>query len=66
MSQMGLTGAIMLDLTTWCLNEYHVGIPMGMNCAPLLTDPSLYSCKIELIQKLLNSGRKIHLLWSST
>ena len=35
-----------------------VGIPMGTNCAPLLTDIFLYSYEAEFIQSLLSTGRK--------
>ena len=36
-----------------------VGIPMGTNCAPLLTDVFLYSYEAEFIQSLLSTGKKI-------
>ena len=35
-----------------------VGIPMGTNCAPLLTDIFLYSYEAEFIQSLLSAGKK--------
>ena len=35
-----------------------VGIPMGTNCAPLLTDIFLYSHEAEFIQSLLSAGKK--------
>ena len=35
-----------------------VGIPMGTNCAPLLTDIFLYSYEAECVQSLLSTGRK--------
>ena len=35
-----------------------VGIPMGTNCAPLLTDIFLYSYEAEFIQSLLSTGKK--------
>ena len=35
-----------------------IGIPMGTNCAPLLTDIFLYSYEAEFIQSLLSFGRK--------
>ena len=35
-----------------------VGIPMGTNCAPLLSDIFLYSYEAEFIQSLLSTGRK--------
>ena len=35
-----------------------IGIPMGTNCAPLLTDIFLYSYEAEFIQSLLSTGRK--------
>jgi hypothetical protein len=33
-------------------------IPMGMNCAPLLTDLFLYSYEAEFIQKLQQEKKK--------
>ena len=33
-----------------------VGIPMGTNCAPLLSDIFLYSYEAEFIQSLLSTG----------
>ena len=36
-----------------------VGIPMGTNCAPLLTDLFLYSYESEFLQKLVKHN-KIH------
>ena len=36
-----------------------VGIPMGINCAPLLADIFLYSYEAEFIQSLLSTGKKI-------
>jgi hypothetical protein len=33
--------------------QQSVGIPMGTNCAPLLTDLFLYSYEAEFVQKLL-------------
>ena len=35
-----------------------IGIPMGMNCTPLLADIFLYSCEAEFIQSLLSAGKK--------
>ena len=35
-----------------------IGIPMGTNCAPLLTDIFLYSYEAEFIQSLLSAGKK--------
>ena len=35
-----------------------IGIPMGTNCAPLLTDIFLYSYDAEFIQSLLSVGKK--------
>ena len=35
-----------------------VGIPMGTNCAPLLTDIFLYSYEADFIQSLLSTGKK--------
>ena len=40
--------------------QQTVGIPMGTNCAPLLADIFLYSCKAEFIQSLLSTGKKQH------
>jgi hypothetical protein len=34
------------------------GVPMGANCAPLLTDLSLYSYEAEFIKKLLHEKNK--------
>lgn len=45
--------------------QQSVGIPMGTNCAPLLTDLFLYSYEAELIKNLYL--KKInHSLWPST
>ena len=41
------------------LFQQVVGIPMGMNCAPLLADLSLYSYESEFLQKLVKD-KKIH------
>ena len=35
-----------------------VGIPMGTNCAPLLTDLVLYSYENEFLDKLVKEGKK--------
>ena len=35
-----------------------IGIPMDLNCAPLLADIFLYSYEAEFIQSLLSTGRK--------
>ena len=35
-----------------------IGIPIGTNCTPLLTDIFLYSCEAGFIQSLLSTGRK--------
>ena len=35
-----------------------IGIPMGINCAPLLADIFLYSYEAEFIQSLLSAGKK--------
>ena len=35
-----------------------VGIPMGTNCAPLLTDLFLYSYKNEVLDKLIKEGKR--------
>ena len=34
-----------------------IGIPMGINCVPLLTDLSLYSHEAEFIQKLIKEQK---------
>ena len=38
--------------------QQTVGIPMGTNCAPLLTDIFLYSYDAEFIQSLLSRKKK--------
>jgi hypothetical protein len=38
--------------------QQSVGIPMGTNCAPLLTDLFLYSFETEFVQKLLQDNNK--------
>jgi hypothetical protein len=38
--------------------QQSVGIPMGMNCAPLLEDLYLYSYEAEFFQKLLYEKKK--------
>jgi hypothetical protein len=38
--------------------QQSVGIPMGTNCTPLLTDLFLYSYEAEFIQKLLHEKKK--------
>jgi hypothetical protein len=38
--------------------QHSVGLPMGTNCAPLLTDLFLYSYKAEFVQKLLQDNNK--------
>ena len=35
-----------------------IGIPMGTNCAPLLSDICLYSYEAKFIQPLLSAGKK--------
>ena len=40
--------------------QQTIGIPMGINCAPLLADLVLYSYEAEFVQSLLQAG-KIHL-----
>jgi len=35
-----------------------VGIPMGTNCAPLLTELFLHSYETEFVQELLRKGEK--------
>ena len=34
------------------------GIPMGTNCAPLLTDLFLYSCENNFLDKLIKEGKR--------
>ena len=34
------------------------GIPMGTNCAPLLADLFLYCYENEILDKLINEGKK--------
>jgi hypothetical protein len=41
------------------LFQQVVGIPMGMNCAPLLADLFLYSYESKFLQKLVKD-KKIH------
>ena len=41
------------------LFQQVVGIPMGTNCAPLLSDLFLYSYESEFLQKLVKD-KKIH------
>ena len=43
-----------------------VGIPMGTNCTPLLTDIFLYSNEAEFIHSLLSPGKKTNKHFSST
>ena len=38
--------------------QQMVGMPMGTNCAPLLTDIYLYLYEAEVIQSLLSAGKK--------
>ena len=38
--------------------QQTIGIPMGTNCAPLLADLFLYSYEAELVQSLLQAGKK--------
>jgi hypothetical protein len=38
--------------------QQTVGIPMGTNCAPLLTDLFLYSYEADFIQGLLKKNEK--------
>ena len=42
--------------------QQTVGIPMGTNCAPFLSDIFLYSYEADYIQSLLLTGKK---QWSS-
>ena len=42
------------------VSQQTVGIPMGTNCAPLLFDLLLYSCKANFIQGLpRKNGKKL-------
>jgi hypothetical protein len=41
-----------------CVFQQTVGIPMGTNCAPLLTDTFLYSYEADFIQGLLKKNEK--------
>ena len=43
----------------WKVFQQIVGIPMGTNCAPLLSDIFLYSYEAEFIQSLLSTGKKM-------
>ena len=40
------------------LFQQMVGIPMGTNCAPLLTDLFLYSYENEFLDKLIKEGKR--------
>ena len=40
------------------LFQQMVGIPMGANCAPLLTDLFLYSYENEFLDKLIKEGKR--------
>jgi hypothetical protein len=48
---------ISLLVRIWIM-EKSVGIIMGTNCAPLLTDLFLYSYEAEFVQKLLWDNNK--------
>ena len=41
-----------------CLFRQVIGIPMGMNCAPLLADFSLYSYENEFLDNMIRSGHR--------
>ena len=43
--------------------QHTVGIRMGTNCAPLLTDLFIYALKADLVQGLLKINEK-KLAWS--
>jgi hypothetical protein len=43
-----------------CVFQQTVGIPMGTNCTPLLTDTFLYLYEADFIQGLLKkNGKKL-------
>jgi hypothetical protein len=47
--------------------KQSVGIPMGMNCAPLLADVFLYSYEAEFVQRLLqNDNKKLAMSFNHT
>jgi hypothetical protein len=47
--------------------QQSVGIPMGTNCTPLLTDLFLYSYEAEFVQKLLwNNNKKLVVSFNHT
>ena len=41
-----------------CLFHQAIGVPMGMNCAPLLADLFLFSYENECLDSLVRSGHK--------
>ena len=41
-----------------CLFRQVIGIPMGMNCAPLLADLYLYSYENEFLDNMIRSGHR--------
>ena len=43
---------------TWKVFQQTISIPMGTNCAPLLTDILLYSYEANFVQSLLSTGKK--------
>jgi len=52
-----LVDNIFIEFGGWIFQQ-TVGIPMGINCAPLLADLFLYSYKAEFVQDLLRKGEK--------
>jgi hypothetical protein len=46
--------------------QQSVGIPMGVNCAPLLADLFLYSYDAEFIQKLHEKKKSLAVAFHST
>jgi hypothetical protein len=47
-----------LDMLGGRVFQQTVGIPMGINCAPILADLFLYSCETDFIQGILNKNEK--------
>ena len=46
----------------WCLFHQMIGIPVGTNCAPLLSDLCLSSYENEFLDNMIRSGRR-RLAW---
>jgi hypothetical protein len=46
--------------------QQFTGIPMDTNCAPLLADLSLYTYKVEFIQKLLQKKKTLEVTFNPT